>query len=168
MSDWRAPEPIQKSHRTEDFDCTDEDLNRYLKQFAVSNHASVAAATFVVVQENRVLAYYSLAATSIAYEDAPARAKAGLPKHPVPAVILARLAVDQTLQGQKLGSMLIKHAMRRTLEVSEEIGVRMLVIDAKNERVAALYERIGFARFEHAPLKLYMLRKDLAKQLAKP
>jgi GNAT superfamily N-acetyltransferase len=165
MSAWGAPQPIQRSHLTDGFDCTDDALNLYLKKFALANHTSGAAATFVLAQDDLVIGYYSLAATSISYEEAPSRAKAGLPRHPIPAILLARLAVDHSQQGRKLGSMLIKHAMQRTLKVAEEVGVRMMLIDAKNERVANLYERIGFSRFENDPLKLYMLRTDLQKHL---
>jgi len=89
-----APQPLSENHVTDNFDCGNSFLNDWLKKFALMNNRANAAKTFVVCERNRVIGYYSLAMGSVDYEVASPRIKKGLAKHPVPVVILGRLAVD--------------------------------------------------------------------------
>ncbi len=84
-----------------------------------------------------------------------------MPRFPIPAVILARLAVDKMQQGKSLGTTLVKDAARRTLAAAELIGVRMLVVDAKSPNIAKWYADRGFTPSPRDPLRLMAILKDL-------
>ena len=97
----------------------------------------------------------------MAYEDTPERLAKGIPRHPVPVLLLARLAVDQTWQGKGLGAALVTDAMRRTLQVADIVGVRAMLVHAKDEKAKRFYTYLGFEAFPGEPLTLYRLIKDL-------
>ncbi len=84
-----------------------------------------------------------------------------MPRHPIPVVLLARLAVDVTVQGHGLGAFLLADAMGRSLAAAESIGVRALLVHAKDESARAFYERFGFVASPTDPLHLMLLMKDL-------
>jgi GNAT superfamily N-acetyltransferase len=145
------------------FDCGAEALNVWLKKHAVQAVGSGAARVFVVedAQQERVVGYHALSAASVAHAEATTRAARGMPRHPIPAVLLARLAVDRTVQGHGLGVWLLRDAMLRTVSAAEELGIRVMLVHAVGERAAAFYERFGFERSPSDRLNLQMLVKDI-------
>jgi GNAT superfamily N-acetyltransferase len=112
-----------------------------------------------------VIAYYSLAAGAIEYQQAPERMSKGLAKHPVPILLMARFAVDKNYHGKGLGSALLKDAIMRYLNVCNEIGARAFVVHAKDEQTKAFYERFGMTTFPNNSSHLYYLKKDIQKTL---
>lgn len=112
-----------------------------------------------------MVGYYSLAASQILHASATDRLKKGLAAHPIPAVLLARLAVDRRWQGQKLGRALLKDAILRVLAAAEEIGVRALLVHAKDDSPKAFYQGFGFEPLPEHPLHLVLLLKDAKRQL---
>jgi GNAT superfamily N-acetyltransferase len=112
---FRPPELLSVQHDVAAFDCGSPALNNYLKRFALTNNAAGSARTYVSSPQNssRVVAYYSLCAASIEKANAPERIAKGLPSHPIPVVLLARLAVDREFQGKGLGAALLKDAFLR-------------------------------------------------------
>lgn len=88
-----------------------------------------------------------------------------MPGHPVPVVLLARLAVDLSVQGHGLGAFLLADAMSRSLAAAESIGVRALLVHAKDESARAFYMRFGFVASPTDPLHLLLLMKDLRASL---
>ncbi len=84
-----------------------------------------------------------------------------MPRHPIPAVLLARLAVDRTAQGRGLGAWLLRDAMLRTLTAADEVGMRVLLVHAVDGRARAFYERHGFEPSPTDALNLQMLVKDI-------
>jgi GNAT superfamily N-acetyltransferase len=114
----------------------------------------------------RVLAYYSLAASQIIYGDATPRLQKGAPRHPVPVVLLARLAVDRTQQGQGLGAGLVKDAVLRVLGAAEAIGIRTLLVHAKDDSAKIFYERFDFQPLPGNPQHLVLLLKDGRRLIA--
>jgi GNAT superfamily N-acetyltransferase len=141
----KRPEPIGGQHQLEAFDCGSVPLNDYLAKHALANHQAGTARTFVVTGKGpRVLSYYSLAASQIIYGDATPRLYKGAPRHPVPVVLLARLAVDRTQQGQGLGAGLVKDGVLRVLGAAEAIGIRTLLVHAKDDSAKIFYERFDF------------------------
>lgn len=160
---WRE-EPISRSHDRASFDCGDEDLNRYLKQYARQNHDNGAAKTFVAVSDMTrasILGFYSLSPASIDFDRTPEKIRQGLARYDVPAYRLGRLAVDRSMQRQGLGGSLIFAAGRRCLRIANEIGGIALVIDAKNERVASWYESYGALPLLDTPLTLMISLQTL-------
>src|SRR5271166_5074243 len=115
MSDLLRIEKLRPDHALAGFDCGSEGLNRFLVRFALTNQQAGAAQTYVALSEPTVVGYHSLAVGEVAYDDA-ARLGKGLARHPVPIMLLARLAVSIGWQGRGLGAGLLKDAMQRTLQ----------------------------------------------------
>jgi len=150
-------EAIQKTHDREAFDCGDEALNEFLCRYARKSHDLGGAKTFLAIdnRDNKtILGFYSLSPASVAYARTPEAVRRGLARHEVPGYRVARLAVHRKVQGQGLGSQLLLAAGRRCLLASAEVGGVVLVIDAKNERVAGWYGSFGALPLVDAPLSL--------------
>ena len=152
-------EPISKQKNREGFDCGDEALNAFLRRYARKSHERGGAKTFLAIEDadnKTILGFYSLSPASVAYARTPEMVRRGLARHEVPGFRLARLAVDRTMQGQGLGGQLLLVAGRRCLLAAAEVGGVVLVIDAKNERVAGWYASYGAVPLLDAPLTLLL------------
>jgi GNAT superfamily N-acetyltransferase len=160
-----APVKIEKKHIVEGFDCGNSLLNKWLF-LALQNQQSDAATTFVVHTENRVIAYYSLAAGSVNHDTATSRIKKGLSNNPIPVMILARLAVDREFQGIKIGKFLLRDAILRIVNASENFGIRAVLVHAKDEKARLFYEKFDFEPSPVNPLTLMLLLKDARKTIA--
>jgi GNAT superfamily N-acetyltransferase len=161
------PEPLDRSHMLDGFDSGVESLNVWLIEHARQAVAAGAARVFVMLdaEQHRVCGYYALGAAAVAHEQATERARKGQPRHPVPAVLLARLAVDASVQRRGIGAWLLKDAMRRALSASEAVGMRVLLVHALDDNARSFYERWGFEPSPTDPLNLQMLFKDIRKSL---
>lgn len=160
-----GPEPFAVYHDTQGFDCGNAALNAYLWRFALASQSAGAARTYVALREARVVGYYSLAAASEEPLRVPTRVAKGLAQHPIPLTLLARLAVDASEQGKRLGEALLKDAIKRHLQVQSILDSRALVAHAKDERAAAFYAGYGFQPSPTDTLHLYLLTKDMKKTL---
>lgn len=120
---------------------------------------------YVVPIEERVVGYYALSAASVEQADAPTRVRKGLARHPIPVILLARLAVDQSEQGRGLGAALLKDALQRAGSAAGEIGARAVLVHAKDEEAKAFYEHFDFEPSPSDPLHLLLLMKDLLASL---
>ena len=152
-------EPIGKKHDRESFDCGDEDLNEFLRRYARKSHERGGAKTFLAIEDaggKSILGFYSLSPASVDYARTPEIVRRGLARHDVPGFRLARLAVDRRWQGQGIGGQLLLAAGRRCLQAAAEVGGVVLVIDAKNDRVARWYASYGAAPLLDAPLTLLL------------
>jgi len=161
---YRRPEPLGKLHRLDDFQCGEAALDEWLKRHARAAHASDSARVYVTTREDGeiVVGYYALAAAQVAPEDATARALKGQPRaRPVPAILLARLAVDQKHQGAGLGRSLLQDILLRSVEAADAIGARILLVHAKHEAARAWYMQYDFEESPTDPLHLLMLMKDV-------
>ncbi|BBF94446.1 GNAT family N-acetyltransferase [Blastochloris tepida] len=154
-------EKLGPGHDTARFDCGHPALNRFLQAFALQNQKSGSSQTYVAVIDDAVAGYHCLTVGDVSLEEAPERMARGMPRHPVPVMIVARLAVDRAYQGRKLGGALLKDALRRTLAAADIAGIRAVIVHAKDDKARAFYERFGFARFPAQPLTLFLLLKDL-------
>ena len=155
------PEPLGAHHQVAAFNCGALILDEFLSRHALGNHQSGTAKTYVATTDSHsVVGYYSLAASQILYADAPSRLQKGAPRHPIPVVLLARLAVDRSWQGKGIGAGLLKDAIIRVLTAAEGIGVRALLVHAKDEAAKAFYERYDFAPLPGYPMHLVLLLKD--------
>jgi len=157
-----APVPLAGIHLLDEFSCGESSLDDWLKKRAMSNQASGASRTFVVVdQDQRVCGYYALAAGAVAHQSATASERRNMPD-PVPVMVLARLAVDTRAQGVKLGASLLRDAVNRAVAVSYNAGVRALLVHALHARAKLFYEHYGFQVSPGHPLVL-MLRLGSVK-----
>lgn len=148
------PVLLTKDHDRSAFDCGVPALNDYLKKYALQNQTKHAARTYVATRGNRIVGYYSLAYGSVSLEEAPQNVKSGLPRHPIPVILLARLAVDSTEQGHGLGAALLKDALLRTIQAAEIAGLRAMLVHAKDDAAKSFYEKFGF---EPSPIDAYHL-----------
>ncbi|MGE0652169.1 MAG: GNAT family N-acetyltransferase, partial [Alphaproteobacteria bacterium] len=144
-----APRPavakLDASHAVDGFDCGKEPLDRFLKRFALVNQKAGTAQTYVACsQGGRVLGYYSLAVGAVEHASAPERVGKGLARHPIPVMLLARLAVESSEQGRGLGQALLKDALLRTAQAADIAGIRALIVHAKDDEARAWYERFDF------------------------
>ena len=156
-------EKLTKQHSVDDFDCGEDALNRFLSRFALPNQQASASQTYIGLADDTIVGFYTLVVGEVAYDDAPERLKKGLARHPVPLMLLARLAVSQVWQGKGIGSGLLKDAMLRTTQAAEIGGIRALAAHAKNDAACAFYEHFGFIPSPTDPLHLFVLTKDLQR-----
>jgi len=161
-----APVPLLKSHRLDGFDCGDTSLNEYLVRFARTNHQSGSARTYVACRGKKVVGFYSLSFGSIEVRTATSRVAKGLPQDPISIMLLARLAVDVTEQGNGIGKGLLKDAVLRTLQASEIGGLRAMLVHAKDKQAQAFYRKFGFESSPTNDLHLMMLLKDIRKSIS--
>ena|SRR5436190_8980840 len=167
MPRFGDPEPLAAHHTLEGFDCGTVSMNRWLLDHARQSGGAGSARTYVLVDadQERVVGYHALAAAAVSPAEATSRVRRGQPRHPIPAVLLARLAVDVSVQGRGLGAFLLRDAMTRALSASEQIGARVLLVHALHQEARSSYERWGFERSPTDPLNLQMLFKDIRKSL---
>jgi len=165
VSEKRRIEVLSALHPLEAFDCGSEDLNRWLKKYALLNQSSNSAKTYVAIDDDQVVGFYSLAYGQVEHAAAGERLKKGLAKHPIPVMLLARLAVDKDRHGEGIGKGLLKDAVLRTVAAANIAGLRALIVHAKDDRARAYYERFDFQPSPTDPLHLYALVKDLQKTL---
>ena len=154
-------EAIQSEHQCQSFDCGNPVLNEWLKRYALANQRSGGARTFVIHAELQVKAYYSLASGNVLKREGPKRLGSGLGNYPIPIILLARLAVDLSLQRLGVGRALLRDVMLRVIRISEDVGVRALVVDAINEDARNYYIKNGFVAFPEDRMRLMQLTKDL-------
>ncbi len=161
MSDFRI-EKLQRSHPVDGFDCGREALNRFLTRYAFQNQQAGAANTYVALNEREdIVGYYTLVVAEVQYDDAPERLTKGLAKHPVPLMLLVRLAVSTAWQGKRIGAGLLKDAMLRTLQAAEIAGIRAFAVHAKDDEAKAFYEHFDFVPSPTDPYHLFLLMKDV-------
>ena len=157
-----APQALDAGHPLDTFDCGNPASNEWLIR-----HASGSARTYVVIDDQRVAGYFSLAVGQIDSLEAPERVRKGMGNYPIPVVILARLAVSMVDQGRGLGVGMLQDAIRRTLAVADQAGVRALLTHPIDEAAARFYLRFGFEASPAREQQLILLLKD-ARRLIVP
>jgi GNAT superfamily N-acetyltransferase len=157
------PQPLSGEHRINGFESGVGSLDIWLVKHARAAAGAGSARTYVVVDEEqeRVVGYHALSLASIEHAEATDRARKGMPKNPIPALLLARLAVDKTVQGKGVGAFLLRDAMGRALAVAEQAGVRLLLVHTVNDDARRFYERFGFEQSPTDAKNLQLLIKDI-------
>ncbi len=158
-------EKLQRSHAVDEFDCGKEALNRFLVRYSLQNQQAGASQTYVALANEAVVGYYTLVVGQVEYAAAPERLTKGLARHPVPIMLLARLAIATSWQGKGLGSGLLKDAMLRTLQAADIAGIRAFAVHAKDDEARAFYEHFGFSPLPSDPYHLFRLLKDIRASL---
>ena len=163
MSTPVAITKLGKGHNLHDFDCGVMALNRFLSQFAWQSQLAEASQTYLALAGTEIIGYTTLTVGSVDYTDAPERLKKGLARHPVPVIILARLAVATSWQGRGVAKLLLQDTITRTLNAADIAGIRALLVHAKDEQAKSFYEHFDFVASPTSPLHLFVLIKDLKK-----
>lgn len=163
-----ASVPLQAIHRLDTFDCGKPALNEWLTRHARQAQGSGSAKTFVAADHDHVGGYFSLTVGQIDTLDAPERIRKGMGQYPVPVVILARLAVSRQAQGCGVGIGMLQDAIRRTLLLAEQAGIRAILTHPIDDEAARFYKRFGF---ETSPLRqdqMLLLLIDTRRLFNKP
>ena len=162
MPDLSAPRPIDPSHDLSKFGCGEASLDEFLMHHALNKQKAMLSRTYVVKSQGFVVGYYTLAHISIKQEEAPNKFGRGMPAT-IPAILLARLAIDTEFKGRGLGRSLFTDAVRRTWAVMNEgpAPVRFLVVDAIDAEAKAFYERFDMVPSPGNPLRLFLHYKSL-------
>lgn len=152
-----------RRHDRAGFECGKPELNQWLRESAGQAEKRGSARTFVLTDDGvRIIGYYSIASHSVSVESAPPTVSKGHPSRlHLPAVLLAQLAIRADWQRQGLGERLLSDATRRVVELSEVLGVVVMVVDALDEEAAQYYERYGFIRWPAGKLRLFATLRDL-------
>lgn len=154
-------EKLTRAHPVEAFDCGEAALNRFLIRFALPSQQANASRTYVTLNGDVPIGFYTLVVGRVQHGEVPERLREGKPGHPVPIMILARLAVARDRQGQGLGGWLLKDAILRTLAAADIAGIHALVVHAKDDAARAFYSHFGFAGGFSDPMHLTALTKEL-------
>lgn len=159
-------EKLGRQHEVSSFTCGNEALDRFLHRFALPNQLAQASQSYVALDHDVIIGFHTLVVGEVQFDAAPERLRKGLSRHPVPVMILARLAVSAARQGHGLGQWLLKDAIQRTLQAADIAGIRAFIVHARNDEVRRYYLRFGFAEGFTNPLHLYVLTKELKSLLA--
>ena len=151
-------EPLGSHHDRAAFSCGEPALDSYLQRQASQDLRRRVAQIFVALGDapGKIAGYYSLSAASFERDELPPVLAKRLPHYPVPAAILGRLAVDRASQGQGLGETLLLDAIRRVVRASVTVAIYAIVVDAKNDRAVAFYERYGFRAFATEQRRVFL------------
>jgi predicted GNAT family N-acyltransferase len=165
MADWRI-EPLTDAHQRGEFSCGKAPLDVFLRTQAGQYARKRVGRTFVAVRPDspKVIGYYTLAASAVAFADVPKEVSKKLPKHPVPSVLLGRLAVDVSARGIGLGADLLMDALKRTLRLADELGVFAVHAHAIDDEAKAFYLRYGFRQMLDQPRHLFLSMEMVEKQ----
>lgn len=160
-----GPLALDASDRFESFDCGNRALNDWLFHHARQALASGSARTFVVTEGEQVVGYFSLTAGQVDTMTAPVRVSKGMGRYPIPVVILARLAVSLHVQGRGIGWGLLQDAIRRTLMIAEQAGIRAMLTHPVDENASRFYQRFGFIPSPLREQQLLLLLKDARRSM---
>ncbi len=137
------PAPLSDQHDTAAFSCGNDTLDEWLKRRALKNQSNGASRSFVVCRGEQVIGYYALASGSVERSSVPGSIARNMPD-PIPVIVLGRLAVDNQFKGQRIGPALLKDAMLRTLAISQNVGIRAMLVHAISDEAKAFYLKYGF------------------------
>ncbi len=143
------------------FDCGQAALNQFLQRYALVNQKANSTQTYVCCHGDGVVGFYCLAVGSVDPDAAPSRVMKGLARHPVPVMILARLAVDKAHQRKGLGQALLRNALLRTAQAADIAGIRCLLVHAKHDKARQWYESWEFEPSPTDPYHLFLMLKDI-------
>lgn len=157
MGEWQI-EPLDRGHFRGAFACGKPPLDDFIRRLVGQYQKRNLGRTYVAVQpgEKRVCGYYTLASGAVAFENRPDPSARKLPKHPVPVVLLARLAVDQAVRRQGLGEALLLDALRRCLDLAEKLGIHAVEVDAIDQEARAFHGKYGFVPLLDKELHLFL------------
>ncbi len=153
MEEVAAPRLLEAGDNATQFDCGVVALNDWLQKHALPNHLFGVSRTYAATTGRRIVAFYCLSAGAIQHAAVPGNIRRNMPE-PIPIIVMGRLAVDVKFQGRGLGPALLQHALETTQQLAKGVGIRALLVHAKDETAAHFYKRLGFAASTLDPLML--------------
>lgn len=160
----RPPEKLNSLHQIENFDSGNPQLDDWLKRRALKNEVEGASRTYVLCLDEVVIAYYCLANGAILQTVATGRVRRNMPD-PIPVIVIGRLAVDLNYQNRGIGRALLRDAILRTLQASEIVGIRAILVHAISEDAKRFYQKCGFTTSPTDPMTLMVTVNDAIASL---
>lgn len=156
---------LEKSHDRTNFECGQPLLDEWLKDRASQFDSRDLSRTFVATRPElvAVLGYYAISTHRVVYEVLPTAEAKGLPRLAVPVLLIGKLAVDRRAQGQGLGALLLVDALRRALQISEQVGIRAVEVDAIDDAARKFYMKFGFRSLLDDPRHLFLTISEIRK-----
>jgi len=158
-------EKLRRDHAVDGFDCGNEELNRFLVRYALTNQLASSSQTYIGLADISIVGFYTLTVGQVDFDTSPQRLTKGLAHHPVPIMLLARLAVSNKWQKRGVGAGLLKDAMRRTMQAADIAGIRAFAVHAKDEAARQFYTHFDFIPSPTDPYHLFLLLKDLRRMI---
>lgn len=156
---------IQQKSILKNFDCEIDALNEFLSKYALKNDQLGIGKTFVALDhQDKIVGYFTLATAQVAYQEIPDDYRGKLPKYPIPALRIARLAVDKELKEKGIGKWLLAQAFVKIIQVADVTGIYFIIVDAK-ESSKSFYEHYGFIRFNDKNLTYFILLDTVRKAI---
>jgi GNAT superfamily N-acetyltransferase len=161
---------LDSSHDRSAFDCGQPQLNAWLTDRAGQFDRRDLSRTYVATRPDSrsVLGYYAISTHRVVDDVLPEDLSKGLPRFDIPVVLLGRLAVDRSVQGRGLGALLLVDALRRSLQISEQVGTRAVEVDALDEAARNFYLRFGFRTLLDDPHHLFLPMHEIRKLKLEP
>jgi GNAT superfamily N-acetyltransferase len=158
-------EPLSEARDRSRFSCGNEALDRYFREQAGQDVRRRLTRVFVLVDSARetVAGFYTLSSCHIEPEGLPSDLAKRLPRRPLPATLIGRLAVALEYQGRGLGKVLLADALLRAAQASRMVGAMSVIVDAKDEQARAFYEHHGLRRFTTDPFRLFLQMSDAVR-----
>ncbi|MGI2814292.1 GNAT family N-acetyltransferase [Aeromonas veronii] len=156
-----APALLTSQHDVSTFTSDEPTLDIWLKERALKNQMAGASRTYVVCNDNYVIAYYCLSSGIVTTNEATGAIKRNMPRE-IPMILLGRLAVDTRYTGKGIGRALVNDALQRALQAADIIGVRGVLVDALSPTAKVFWESVGFQASGLDPMKLMVRISELA------
>ena len=161
-SQLTKPERLNRDHDRAEFSSGKDALDHWLAHKALHNDQADASRTYVVCEDNQVIAYYCLATGAVEQSKTAGRLRRNMPD-PIPVMILGRLAVGVAWQGQGIGAALLQDAFLRTIQVSEIASVKALMVHVISDKAVEFYKKWGFHPSPVNPKTLFLSIRQLKK-----
>lgn len=154
---------LDNSFSRDDFYSSKEQLNKYLKQFALSHQKKNLGTTYVLhfKDSTKIIGYYTICTSNVKRDDFPLEFEKKLPHYPIPVILIAKLCVDDNYKLNGFGSELLKDALIRSKNISEGIGCFAIIVDAIDEEAKSFYKKYGFLNFNNEQFKLFLAIKSI-------
>lgn len=152
-------EPLHKDHHRTEFHCGVKLLDRYIAKQAGQDIKRRVSRVFVATpaaSSGKIIGYYTLSALSIELYRLPEKMARKLPRHPVPAALLGRLAVSKNARGHGIGKMLLADSIKRTISISDQIAIYAMVVDAIDDSAKRFYQQYGFSSLCEETSRLFL------------
>jgi len=160
--------PISKALQKAPFNCGNQVLNDYFRFYSFKNDQLSIGKTFVALDDfDAVTGYMTLSNAQIEADLLPDAIRAKLPRYPVPAFRIGKLAVDLRYQGTGVGAWLLRAALEKALSVSTSVGLYAIIVDAIDGKAKAFYQKYGFIAFADHPLTLFLPLATIASAYSK-
>ena len=160
------PRKLENTDVLTDFDCGNHSLNYWFKRRALQNNIAGGTQTSVITnEENRITAFFSLVMGEVFIEKAHEHLRKDLDIYPIPIIKITRMAVDLDFQGLGIGKGMIKHVMKKAVEVSESIGCKAIVVDPIDDKARQFYEFMQFQSNSNEDDFMYITVSDIVENL---